>query len=435
MKKYKNWVPLILVIVMGLSVYSLVNNTLEKKKSNEKYLATANEFRKDGIVEDAVENYKKALSITKNIDVAMEIGNVYLENNYSEEALRWGETLVEEYPKEIKAYIFLLQQYVKEERYEDCFVLNDITEGRKIANDEFKNIIQTIKYKFAIDFSEYEQVSTFGDGYCAVSENDKWGYVNEQGTMTVSCIYTQADTYFDDYAAVQDENREWYYINTEGNKKKAVKNLKSCTYLGSFYDDKLVACDSNEYAYYNKNFEKLSDSFTYASALNGDIGAVDKDGEWSLVNSKGEILTGNKYEEFVLDDKKIAYRNGRAFGKRNDLYYMIDENGKEIKTEVLQEAKLFLPGSDVTAVKVGDKWGFIDTKGKMVIEAQYQDARPFSNELAAVMVNGKWGFIDTDGKMVIEPQFEDVKDFNTQGRVFVSEGSGWRLLKLLKDNH
>ena len=45
------------------------------------------------------------------------------------------------------------------------------------------------------------------------------------------------------------------------------------------------------------------------------------------------------------------------------------------------------------AVKVGDKWGYIDKTGKEVIPFIYEDADYFSENLAAVKKDGKWGFI------------------------------------------
>lgn len=435
MKNYKYVVPLLLVGFMALSIYSIVSASQQEGVDYAGYLEEAQEFRQDEIVEDAEEAYLNALKINYNIDVALEVGSLYEENNMDDKAINWGEILIDKFPKEPKAYTFLLKQLYEKEDYEECFSLYEQADSRQVVNEEFESMIHTIKYVYEINFDDYEEVSMFSDGYCAVFTEGKWGYINSIGDLTVPCIYTQADTYFDDYAAVQDEQNEWFYINTEGNKKKVVKNLESCTYLGAFYDDKLVACDGKEYAYYNKDFEKLSNSYAYASALNGDIGAVEKDGKWSLVNSQGEVFTTNEYDKIVLDEKKIAYRSKRAFGKRDGLYYMIDENGQEIKTEALQDAKLFLPEANFTAVEVGNKWGFIDLNGNMVIEPKYQDARPFSHELAAVKENGKWGFIDAEGNMVIEPQFTEAKDFNTRGCVFVSQGSGWSLLKLYKDNH
>ncbi len=57
-------------------------------------------------------------------------------------------------------------------------------------------------------------------------------------------------------------------------------------------------------------------------------------------------------------------------------------------------------------------WGFINTKGEMVIAPIYDKAEPFSSGMAAVRVGKKWGYIDKSGKMVIEPQFGSANEFN-----------------------
>jgi hypothetical protein len=54
------------------------------------------------------------------------------------------------------------------------------------------------------------------------------------------------------------------------------------------------------------------------------------------------------------------------------------------------------------------KYGYIDNTGKIVIEAKYKWVGDFSEGLAPVSNSdiGKWGFIDTTGKLVIEPKFD-----------------------------
>jgi hypothetical protein len=47
----------------------------------------------------------------------------------------------------------------------------------------------------------------------------------------------------------------------------------------------------------------------------------------------------------------------------------------------------------------------------VVIPAQFEDARDFSEQLAAVKSGAKWGFIDKAGKIVIPAQFETVGAF------------------------
>jgi hypothetical protein len=73
-------------------------------------------------------------------------------------------------------------------------------------------------------------------------------------------------------------------------------------------------------------------------------------------------------------------------------------------------------------VKKDKKWGFADKDGKPAFEAQFDDARDFSEGLAAVAVNQapagdpkrppkpiyKWGCIDKTGKLVVEPKYDFV---------------------------
>ena len=65
------------------------------------------------------------------------------------------------------------------------------------------------------------------------------------------------------------------------------------------------------------------------------------------------------------------------------------------------------------------------------IEPQYDDARSFSNGVAAVKSGNKWGFINESGEMVIKPTFSDAKDFNDSGKVMVKDSGTWQLLKRL----
>ena len=64
--------------------------------------------------------------------------------------------------------------------------------------------------------------------------------------------------------------------------------------------------------------------------------------------------------------------------------------------------RLFSEG--LAHVWIGDKEGYIDKTGKMVIESQGDWAWEFSEGLACVAIDGKWGYIDKTGKMMIEPQ-------------------------------
>lgn len=59
-----------------------------------------------------------------------------------------------------------------------------------------------------------------------------------------------------------------------------------------------------------------------------------------------------------------------------------------------------------------DKWGYIDSEGKLIIDYIYDHAYFFSEGAASVQINGKEGLIGPDGKFVIEPVYDFCGDFS-----------------------
>jgi WG containing repeat len=54
-------------------------------------------------------------------------------------------------------------------------------------------------------------------------------------------------------------------------------------------------------------------------------------------------------------------------------------------------------------VEIGNKWGYIDFKGNLVIEPRFERADHFAEGLARVLAGNAFGFIDEKGKFVIQP--------------------------------
>lgn len=57
------------------------------------------------------------------------------------------------------------------------------------------------------------------------------------------------------------------------------------------------------------------------------------------------------------------------------------------------------------------KWGYFDADGTIAIAPQFDDARPFSEDLADISQGGKYGFIDRTGAVVIPAKFDQVFPF------------------------
>jgi hypothetical protein len=56
-------------------------------------------------------------------------------------------------------------------------------------------------------------------------------------------------------------------------------------------------------------------------------------------------------------------------------------------------------------VKIGDKWGYVDPNGKLVIAPQFKENAPFSSGIAGIRTDKGFGYIDKQGNVIVNPYF------------------------------
>lgn len=80
-------------------------------------------------------------------------------------------------------------------------------------------------------------------------------------------------------------------------------------------------------------------------------------------------------------------------------------------------------GSELLAVYVGDKYGFIRSDGTFAIPPRFSEVSSFNgNGLAAAKLDSKSGYIRTDGSFAIPPRFDSVSpSFDDEGLAVVCE--------------
>ena len=62
----------------------------------------------------------------------------------------------------------------------------------------------------------------------------------------------------------------------------------------------------------------------------------------------------------------------------------------------------YIPSTREVLIEKENRWGFVDSKGRLRISNRYDGAGPFHEGLAPIMLRGKWGFIDKSGKTKIK---------------------------------
>lgn len=75
-----------------------------------------------------------------------------------------------------------------------------------------------------------------------------------------------------------------------------------------------------------------------------------------------------------------------------------------------EEALGFSEG--LAAIKIDQRWGYVNIRGDVVIKPIYVEARNFHEGLAAVKTEKGWGYINSSNQFVIPAKFYDARDFN-----------------------
>lgn len=118
----------------------------------------------------------------------------------------------------------------------------------------------------------------------------------------------------------------------------------------------------------------------------------------------------------------ITWSEGYAgLGKDNKWGY-IDSTGKIVVPFIYDDSKYFING--YAPVKKNREWGFVNVRGDEVISFLYNDARYFSENLAAVQLGDYWGYIDITNTLRIENRFDYAFDFS-EGAAAVQLDRRW----------
>lgn len=433
MKNYGKLMPVVMVVLLALSYYVIVSNKAEVNNEYENYLNEAREYAKTGITVNAVASYQQALKIKPTADVYVEVAEYYKSQKDEERnLLEWCQDFYNKYPTEPKAYDCLLSVYKDQSDYKSCYDVIYTAEKRNINTDYITSVKDEIAFKYNIEMSAYDDVGVYSSNYCAVKGKESWGFVNRYGDSVVSVKYTSVAPYTQENIAPVTTNDDAYFINKSGSRILATNDKYKSFGIMSGSRTKALTTD-DKYTYLNEKLEPAFGKYVDATAFNLNVAAVKETDKWKIIDADGNQLFQTEYDDVIVDEKDIAFRNDRLFVRNTDGVIMIDSSGNKIGTDIYEDAKLFAD-STFTAVKNDGKWFYINNNGERKSDKTYEDARPFSNGLAAVMTGGKWGFIDENENIVIEPQFFGTKDFNDKGSCFIQTGDKWQLLKLYRLN-
>lgn len=172
------------------------------------------------------------------------------------------------------------------------------------------------------------------------------------------------------------------------------------------------------------SLNRMGGILSHSSGTGGKVSITDHQKsmiyEMKIGSSKVTVLNKDKIKqsEFTLSKEVTVHLVGDYPCYPLDLFekigYKAEFDGKRTINVDLRPKKVAEIKEDPALVpfSVGSKYGYMNAAGKVVIEAEYDGAQPFSEQLAAVEVDGKWGYIDESGRMAILPEYDTISAFS-----------------------
>jgi len=247
----------------------------------------------------------------------------------------------------------------------------------------------------------------FSEGLaCVVDKSGKTGFIDGTGVYLIPAQFNSTYGCFNKFregvAAISIGDRyrdrkfvneeKWGYVYPDGK----VKLFPGVTFLSNFREGLAFFHKGERTGYFNQKFEiAIPPKFKSAGDFySGRARAETLDGREVYIDQKGKELFPGGGE----------FQDSKAFVKRHGKYGFIDLKGKLIVEAKFDDATHF--GEGLAGVKIGKKWGFVNERGEVVIKPQFDSVGVFAEGLVSIEVNGKWGFIDKTEKIVIPPQFD-----------------------------
>lgn len=212
----------------------------------------------------------------------------------------------------------------------------------------------------------FESLTFLDNGLYKFKSNDRYGLVDNTGTIILQNKYHGIGKFKDDLACVQ--------LNIESGDSYADSKLYG--YIDLHGNEVLPV----EYEFIGKRF-----------------------------NNRVVIMKGGEWWLFGIDDYKLTAFPGVAYLGPcvSDDLCKVNIGGQYDKEK-----------NRVT----GGQFGYCSIDGKTVIEIVYDSAYNFSEGLAAVKRNGKWGFINTFGEVVVPCKYDEVDSSYKDGSGRLTKG-------------
>ena len=328
-----------------------------------------------------------------------------------------------------------------------------------IAYDNYMADYNSPKYKWGyIDdqgalsiTNKYDDCRDFSEGLAAVNLDGLWTYIDKTGTTIMKPRYRAAQIYSEGIGIVQTMAGGFLLYDKSG---KVISDTLWYDNVDNYHDGRAKVKLGSSYGYINPTGTPL-DSMPYlgAKAFRNGLAIVQTVRGPLLIDtsyrpvmpdinnlqrlyypSSGivRVKTDDGYRYYHLGKQSYiggTYARGTDFDKAHAVvhdgtsYQLLHKSGK---TKRLPYEKVAVGGEGYWIYRQSGKYGYLENDGTLLTLANHTTATRYRSGMAAVESGELWGYIDGSGKLVINYQYPLAWDYvHDRARMISQEGYGF----------
>ncbi|MES2734384.1 MAG: WG repeat-containing protein [Bacteroidota bacterium] len=260
----------------------------------------------------------------------------------------------------------------------------------------------------------HDAVRVQPDGTLVINLGGKWGTTDTKGSSIIPIQYQFiGDFSFGKARAKLQEGMG--VIDTKGN--WLVEPLFEDTHI--INDSLCVYFTNGRSGIINTHQKAMRLAVDSLGVMDNGYILVKNLGKYGLYNQQAKEIIPIQYDFLSTfgADSMITVRVGDKEG-------LINIRGKMILRPSSQFQELQVMHEERSGVRINNKYGFIDKEGRLRIANRYEGITPFSEGMAGIQIKGKWGFIDKAEALRVQPYYEEVRLFK-HGVAMVRRGKFW----------
>ena len=244
---------------------------------------------------------------------------------------------------------------------------------------------------------------------------DKYGFMDEHGRIMIEPQFDDAYTHFSEGVCFVRIGEKRGLIDEAGT---FVMEFGDTVRSVSEYVNGLARIDCGDWLFnkvgiINRNGKMVIPSNQYGAWVNVDNNSTyliveghDEENGWFVTNKKGDII-GQTYDSILS-----GFKNGLCAVKIKEKWGYIDKSGKLSIDTIYDYARVFTKNG-IARVRKGNEHCFVDKSGNQLFSVD-STITGFVCNRAAVVMNGEKCFVDSKGKKVFAIDADDVDAFNDE---------------------